>query len=675
MPDGEAIEAGIVTRSHRERAAQGRGAQLRHPQAAARVRRRRQRPAQGHLPAAQRHPRGRQPGRRRSPACARSAMTDVVRTYVPAESVEEQWDLRRPREDAARGVAARRAAEGRGREERRDHRRRHRREGRRRPPTRRSQAKLDRVGVEQFTPFMRMILLQSIDQHWREHLAALDYLRQGIHLRGYAQKNPKQEYKREAFELFAQLLDVVKMDVTRILMTVRIQSQEEVARAAEAIEERAEHISNVTYTHPNEDGSVSRRARRRHAPQRWRRRCRRSAATTRARAAAARSTSTATASSPDRHARQPVAAEPADLHPVPGVRIGIAMAGMRKANRRDLTVVRARRGLAVAGVFTNNRFCAAPVQLCREHLAARRRHPRAAHQHRQRQRRHRRRRPGCARARPALALAERLGIAPEQVLPFSTGVIMETLPSERIEAGLPAALADLRDDQLGERGRGHHDDRHACRRRRRGSSTIGGKTVTVTGISQGRRHDPAEHGDDARLRRHRRGDRARRCCRRWCARPPTRSFNRITIDGDTSTNDSFVLIATGSAGHAPHRPARHRPKAAQLREAVIAVAQPPRAGDRARRRRRDQVHHRARSTAGATKDECRQVAYAIAHSPLVKTAFFASDPNLGPHPRGGRLRRHRRSRPEHDRPLPRRRARRRRTAAGIRTTARKTASA
>ena len=116
-------------------------------------------------------------------------------------------------------------------QERRDHRRRHRRagaEGRRRPVP----GKVERVGIEQFTPFMRMILLQSIDQHWREHLAALDYLRQGIHLRGYAQKNPKQEYKREAFELFSQLLDVVKMDVTRILMTVRIQSEEEVREAA-----------------------------------------------------------------------------------------------------------------------------------------------------------------------------------------------------------------------------------------------------------------------------------------------------------------------------------------------------------------------------------------------------------------------------------------------------------
>jgi preprotein translocase subunit SecA len=104
---------------------------------------------------------------------------------------------------------------------------------------------------------MRMVLLQSMDSHWREHLAALDYLRQGIHLRGYAQKNPKQEYKREAFVLFSQLLDVVKLEVTRLLMTVRIQSQEQVAQAAEELEARAGQLGNMTYTHPNEDGSVS----------------------------------------------------------------------------------------------------------------------------------------------------------------------------------------------------------------------------------------------------------------------------------------------------------------------------------------------------------------------------------------------------------------------------------
>ncbi len=185
-----------------------------------------------------------------------STMADIVRTFVPAESVEEQWDLKGlervlhdewqldvplvevvEKSDAiadedivAKVVAAANTA---------------------------FEEKIERVGQEQFTPFMRMILLQSIDSHWREHLAALDYLRQGIHLRGYAQKNPKQEYKREAFELFSQLLDVVKMDVTRILMNLRIQTQEEAARAAEALEQRAERISNVTYTHPNEDGSVS----------------------------------------------------------------------------------------------------------------------------------------------------------------------------------------------------------------------------------------------------------------------------------------------------------------------------------------------------------------------------------------------------------------------------------
>jgi preprotein translocase subunit SecA len=188
-----------------------------------------------------------------------SAMEEVVRTFVPVQSVEEQWDLPglekvlhdewqlqvplateveksasfSDEDLVEKVVAAAHAA---------------------------FEAKLAIVGVEQFTPFIRMVLLQAIDSHWREHLAALDYLRQGIHLRGYAQKNPKQEYKREAFLLFSQLLDVVKMEVTRVLMTVRIQSQEEVAQAAVAMEERAEKIANVTYTHPNEDGSVSQEA-------------------------------------------------------------------------------------------------------------------------------------------------------------------------------------------------------------------------------------------------------------------------------------------------------------------------------------------------------------------------------------------------------------------------------
>jgi preprotein translocase subunit SecA len=186
----------------------------------------------------------------------RSTMEDVVRTYVPAESVEEQWDLKSLEKvlgeewkvdifltglvDKSDSVTDEDIVEH-----------------VQKAADELFESKVARVGVDQFTPFMRMILLQSIDQHWREHLAALDYLRQGIHLRGYAQKNPKQEYKREAFELFSQMLDIVKMDVTRILMSVRVQSEEEVREAALAIEERAEQIGNVTYTHPNDDGSVS----------------------------------------------------------------------------------------------------------------------------------------------------------------------------------------------------------------------------------------------------------------------------------------------------------------------------------------------------------------------------------------------------------------------------------
>jgi preprotein translocase subunit SecA len=189
----------------------------------------------------------------------KSTMTGVVRTWVPVESVEEQWDLPALEKVLADEWQVPVALQA---------------------EVQRSDAitdedivdrvveaanisfetKLAIVGVEQFNPFMRMVLLQGIDSHWREHLAALDYLRQGIHLRGYAQKNPKQEYKREAFELFSQLLDVVKMEVTRMLLTVRIQNPEQVAEAAEAIENQAGQVSNVTYTHPNEDGSVSQEA-------------------------------------------------------------------------------------------------------------------------------------------------------------------------------------------------------------------------------------------------------------------------------------------------------------------------------------------------------------------------------------------------------------------------------
>jgi len=183
---------------------------------------------------------------------------DLVRQYVPAESVEEQWDLPglekvlasdwglelplvKEVESATavsdddivdKVVAAANAAFA---------------------------AKVELIGPENFTQFERMVLLQSIDTHWREHLSSLDYLRQGIHLRGYAQKQPKQEYKREAFELFGQLLDSVKNEVTRQLMTVRVQSSEQLDEAAEALENRADAISNITYTAPTETGEAETR--------------------------------------------------------------------------------------------------------------------------------------------------------------------------------------------------------------------------------------------------------------------------------------------------------------------------------------------------------------------------------------------------------------------------------
>ena len=254
MPDGEAIEAGMVTRSIEtaQRKVEARNFDMRkqlleyddvaNDQRKVIYQQRNELLEASDLTAQVTHLR-------------RGAMTDVVRTFVPPESVEEQWEL-----DALEKIlrdewqvdvplkAEVDKSEAMSDEDIVERVVKAADEG--------FEKKLAVVGAGQFAAFERMVLLQSLDSHWREHLAALDYLRQGIHLRGYAQKNPKQEYKREAFELFSQLLDVVKMDVTRMLMTVRIQTDEEAARAAEAIEERAEHIGNVTYTHPEEDGSV-----------------------------------------------------------------------------------------------------------------------------------------------------------------------------------------------------------------------------------------------------------------------------------------------------------------------------------------------------------------------------------------------------------------------------------
>ncbi len=255
MPEGEAIEAGIVTRSieSAQRKVEARNFDIRkqlleYDDVANDQRK---------VIYQQRNDILEAPSLEQQIANLRkSTMEDVVRTYVPTESVEEQWNLKALEnvlsEEWQLSLPLTSIVENSDSVTDEDIV-----EKVQQAADELFASKIARVGLEQFTPFMRMILLQSIDQHWREHLAALDYLRQGIHLRGYAQQNPKQEYKREAFELFSQMLDVVKMDVTRILMSVRIQSEEEVREAALAIEERAEQISNVTYTHPNDDGSVS----------------------------------------------------------------------------------------------------------------------------------------------------------------------------------------------------------------------------------------------------------------------------------------------------------------------------------------------------------------------------------------------------------------------------------
>ena len=318
------------------------------------------------------------------------------------------------------------------------------------------------------------------------------------------------------------------------------------------------------------------------------------------------------------------APDPSRLFPVSGVELGIAMAGVRKANRRDLTVVTIAEGSTVAGVFTANRFCAAPVQLCRTHLAGAA-SPRAivintgnANAGTGED--------GLARARATCAaLAAHMKITPEQVLPFSTGVIMESLPVDRIVAGLPAALADLRADHWGTAAEAIMTT-DTLPKAASAQLSIGGKTVTITGISKGAgmiRPNMATMlgfvATDAVI--------APALMQALVKDAADQSFNRITIDGDTSTNDSFVLIATNQAGHATITQLDSG-DGKRLRDAVVAVAQQlaqaiVRDGEGATK------FISVRVDGGATEGECRQVAYAIAHSPLVKTAFFASDPNLG----------------------------------------------
>ena len=312
------------------------------------------------------------------------------------------------------------------------------------------------------------------------------------------------------------------------------------------------------------------------------------------------------------------------LAAVAGVEIGVAEAGIRKANRRDLLLMRLAAGSTVAGVFTRNRFCAAPVTLCREHL---------------------RLGPGIralvintgnanagtgelglANARATCAtVAAALGITPGEVLPFSTGVIMEQLPMDRFTAGIPAAAGAL----------GHADWLDAATaimttdtipKAASRQVTIGGEVVTLTGIAKGAgmiRPNMATMlgfiATDVRISQH--------VLDAMLARAADASFNAITVDGDTSTNDSFVAIATGQSKaqaitgiNTPDG----RAFARALIELSIELAQAiVRDGEGATK------FITIRIEGGRSTAECRLAAYAIGHSPLVKTAFFASDPNLG----------------------------------------------
>ena len=323
------------------------------------------------------------------------------------------------------------------------------------------------------------------------------------------------------------------------------------------------------------------------------------------------------------------APNPANILAVPGVRLGITEAGVRKVGRKDLTVILLDEGSAVAGVFTQNRYCAAPVQVCREHLtqvtSAVDTHIRAlvintgnanagtgA--------------KGLADARATSeALAALLKVKPQQVLPFSTGVIMENLPVDRIVASMPAALADAQAAHWAKAAEGIMTTDTVPKAFSK-QVVLSGQTVTITGISKGAgmiRPNMATMlgflATDANI------DPA--LLPALATDLANSSFNRITIDGDTSTNDSFIVMATRKAAHAPITD-WHSADGKTLREAMMSVAQ-------------QLAHAIVRDGEGATKfitirveggktsEECRLAAYAIAHSPLVKTAFFASGPNLG----------------------------------------------
>jgi glutamate N-acetyltransferase / amino-acid N-acetyltransferase len=314
----------------------------------------------------------------------------------------------------------------------------------------------------------------------------------------------------------------------------------------------------------------------------------------------------------------------ASLLPVLGVKMGVAEAGVRKANRKDLTVFLLDEGTAVAGVFTQNRYCAAPVQVCREHLAAG--HGIRAMVINTGNANAGTGEPGLVNARATcIALAKELSLSPAQILPFSTGVIMEPLPVDRILAGLPAALADAQPANWLKAAEGIMTTDTVAKAASR-QVQLGGQTVTITGIAKGAgmiRPNMATMlgflATDAAI--------APTLLPTLAKRLADASFNRVTVDGDTSTNDSFVVMATGKAGNVAVDDldsAEGQTLLAAMTEVARTLAHAiVRDGEGATK------FIAVRVEGGQTTDECLKVAYAIAHSPLVKTAFFASDPNLG----------------------------------------------
>ncbi|MDP3422926.1 MAG: bifunctional glutamate N-acetyltransferase/amino-acid acetyltransferase ArgJ [Burkholderiaceae bacterium] len=317
---------------------------------------------------------------------------------------------------------------------------------------------------------------------------------------------------------------------------------------------------------------------------------------------------------------------PQSLFPVPGVGLGIAEAGVRKSNRKDLTVVLLEPGTTVGAVFTQNRFCAAPVQICREHLQLSQRdsvralvvntgNANAG--------------TGAEGRKRALevcqSLAAQLGVKVHQVLPFSTGVILEPLPIDKILPALPAAQADLAANHWSEAAHAIMTTDIVAKGASR-QTQVGGKTVTVTGIAKG---SGMIHPNMATMLGYVATDAAitPALMQRMVKEVADVSFNCVTVDGDTSTNDSFILIATGQAGNPEVTDAASADYAAlkaALSDVAIELAQAmARDGEGATKFMTIAVE------GGRDRAECKQIAYAIARSPLVKTAFFASDPNLG----------------------------------------------